>query len=271
MKLYSEESKFYSDKTKEYLIEWGNKRICAIDNLFQRTLDYPEFKYVDYKRCEEEYQRVGKVSMLVQEDIKKAKEYFFKGALYGIICMKNKTYFNESHNDFMINFQRYEYMYYTLLSGNFDVAQRYAELMDELGPKDKQTDYCLFIGKVLKNVILGNTEDAERWLGYIDNYKDVKYFQKEMDLEIKMMRGINRNDEAMFNEGLSNIIKKSERRLKPEKSDWGDFLVKSAVALTALAIHRGMNITVKSVLLPDEYFADYDIDYKGIEENLRME
>ena len=40
MKLYSEESKFYSDKTKEYLIEWGNKRICAIDNLFQRTLDY---------------------------------------------------------------------------------------------------------------------------------------------------------------------------------------------------------------------------------------
>ena len=68
-----------------------------------------------------------------------------------------------------------------------------------------------------------------------------------------------------INKGLEFMLRHHVGRMKRDGRKKEQYFAYDSVALAMLAKERGINITVKHELLPEEYLEQTEIDYSAIE------
>lgn len=214
---------------------------------------------------EDDYATLGTIDFCYKHDVTEGKRMFYKSSLCQAWLMEH---YDEYKNKLCLeNVTTYSYptLYYGILSGNKNHMFKRAELFGKYVHME-QDEFLAnkLLGYSLKYVMLNDVENANRWIEELQKVRNKRGMKQLATGQGIAMRGIINNNEEEFNEGLLKMLKNHVGRMKREGDCLLQFFAYDSVALAMLAKERGINVTVKHDLLPDEYFVETDIDYDEI-------
>lgn len=214
-----------------------------------------------------DYMILGETAISYKQQYDIAKENFF-------ISSKMQEWFYRMYKDKMYNIDSsevttysYETLYLAVLSGCKEQMIIMANYLGSFDEEEKK-ECCLtntLLGYALKYVILDDIVNAMRYINQIEANKSKRGMKQFADGQARAFKGLVQRDEKEFNQGLEFMLKHHVARMKRDGKELEQYCAYDSLALAMLAKERGINITVKHELLPEEYLEETDIDYSAIE------
>ncbi len=213
-----------------------------------------------------DYAMFGMICFCYHHNIEEGKINFYKALLCDKWLMEKYVNYSDIIFPERINAYSYPSLFYGILSGNMKITRGRAELFGKYEDEEEGVHpYSRLLGFSLKYVILNDMQKADEWLDLLDQEKGTRGMKQVVDGYGRAMRGLIHLDEKEFNYGLEKMLKTHVSRMKKEGNTLEQYFAYDSVALAMLAKDRGVNVTVKHDLLPEEYFLETRIEYDEIE------
>ena len=216
---------------------------------------------------ESENINLGILELIYKKCVIESRKFFYKAS-------KEREWFYIEYSKKRYKIDRedvttyvYETLYNAILSGCKEQTIRMAELFGSYAEEEKD-DHCLaniLLGYALKYVILDDIEHAKEYIQKLEKNKSKRGMKQFVDGHTCAFRGLIERDEEEFNKGLEFMLRHHVSRMRRNGRKLEEYFAYDSVALAMLAKDRGMNITIKHELLPEEYLKEIDIDYSAIE------
>lgn len=213
-----------------------------------------------------DYMILGEIAICYKKQYDIVKENFFKSSkmqewLYRMY--KNKMYDIDSSE---VTTCSYETLFFAVLSGCKEQMVLMANYLGSFEEEEKE-ESCLtntLLGYALKYVILDDVVNAMKYINQLEENKSKRGMKQFADGHARAFKGLIQREEKELNQGLEFMLKHHVARMKRDGKKLEQYFAYDSVAVAMLARERGINITVKHELLPDEYLEKTDIDYKSI-------
>ena len=195
-----------------------------------------------------------------------AKQYFYQSS-------KAQEWFYEEYikkeyeiEEYEVTTYIYETLYSAILSGSKEQRERMAKLFGSYAEEEKNDFLAnVLLGYSLKYIILDDKDNAMKYIEQLEDKKSKAGMKQLAEGHARAFRGLIEGNEEEFNKGLEFMLKHHVARMKRDGRKLEQYFAFDSVALAMLAKERGINITVKHELLPEEYLEETDIDYSAIE------
>lgn len=195
-----------------------------------------------------------------------AKQYFYQSS-------KAQEWFYEEYikkeyeiEGYEVTTYLYETLYSAILSGSKELRKHMANLFGSCAEEEKNDFLAnVLLGYSIKYVILNDVENAMKYINQLEENKSKRGMKQFAEGHARAFKGLIQREEEEFNKGLEFMLKHHAARMKRNGRKLEQYFAYDSVALAMLAKERGINITVKHELLPEEYLEETDIDYNTIE------
>ena len=213
---------------------------------------------------EKHFECLGIIEFCYKKCLKDGRKFFYKSTLVREWFYENfhKKEYEVDPSD--IAAFTFESLYYAILSGSIDRAVHMAELYGSIEVDEAVHPASILLGYGLKYTILNNKEKMLEYAQKLEESKTKRGMKQYADGEARIFRGLAEYDEEEFNKGLEFMLKHHVARMRRNACCLEEHFAYSCIAFAMLAKDRGINVTVKHELLPDEYFVDSDINYNEI-------
>ncbi len=249
----------------EYFEELYEYSIDDLSEAYEmiRTNKKINMDYMIYS-LENQYNCLGIINLCYRKNLKEAREYFYKATLareWFFEQLQKKEYMVEIYRVSSVYFEK---LYDGILSGNRDRAVHMAELYGSVEVEEEANPATIMLGYGLKYAILDDKEKTLEFVKMMEENKAKRGLKQYADGEAHVFRGLVERDEEELNKGLEFMLKHHVAKMKREGRYLEQFFAYNSVALAMLAKDRGMEITVKHELLPEEYLEDVEMDYSEL-------
>ena len=219
----------------------------------------------EIEALEYNYETLAIVNLYYKHNIVEGKTLFYRASLCRECLIEHYDKYEKMISVENVTTYSYPTLYNGILSGNKEHMLKRAKLFGQYSHLE-QNEFLpnKLLGYALKYVILNDAENANKWLDELQKVKDKRGMKQLASGHGTAMRGLINHNEEEFNGGLLTMLKNHVRRMKKEGDFLLEFFAYDSVALAMLAKDRGINVTVKHELLPDEYFLETNIDYDTI-------
>ncbi len=249
----------------EYFMGLYKMALDELGKSEQSLKEYPKAAENIIFHMEAHRNTIAIVDFCYKKDIVDGKKNFYAATLCREWFYEEFSKGRYEVSAYYVTTYAYESLYNAILCGNRQRAIHMAELFgkySELEEKDLLT--TKLPGYSLKYVILDDVQKANEWLDQLEQAKDKRGMKQLFNGHGRAMRGLINCDEAEFNDGLLTMLKNHVGRMKRQGNDLEQYFAYDSVALAMLARERGIPVTVKHNLLPEEYFVETNIDYDKI-------
>ena len=250
---------------KGYFEELLEESILRIDKTKERIKKLEGNIQYMYTILESNYNSLGIIRFILDEDLEKSKKNFYKGTLAREWTYDMYDNTGKVRDLGYVSAYVYECMLYGILTGSKERAIQMAMLFGGRAEAEKE-DYIvnILLGYGLKYVILDDKEKAYEYINKIEELKDKRGMKQYFNGERRVYKGLIDRDEEEFNEGLSFLLKNHKSRMKRNGNTLEQYFAYDSLAYAMIAKERGLEITVTHELLPIEFLEKTDIDYSRI-------
>lgn len=249
----------YFEEIESFDIQKSNR----IKQNIRKGISHKNLYEVD--SLEGNYYSLGTINFCYHNNIAEGKKFFYQASLCHEWTMEHYEEYQNNLEAESVTTYSYPKLYDAILSGNTEHRNKMAELFGRYAHLE-QNEFLAnkLLGYSLKYVILDDKQNANKWLDDLENAKSKRGMKQYVEGHGRAMRGLINYDEEEFNIGLKNMLKAHVARMKREGNTLEQFFAYDSVALAMIAKERGIKVTVKHELLPDEYFVETDINYNEI-------
>lgn len=254
------------------------EKIAYFEELYEyNTEDLTEnIEYIKQKKrnlmeivygMRDELKTLGIVEACYKKHYNESKRFFFGAS-------KMQEWFYKEYNNKQYNIPSgevttysYETLYFAILSGCKQQRKLMANYLGSFVEEEKEECNLVntLLGYSLKYVVLDDTDNAMKYINQLEESKSKRGMKQFTEGHARAFRGLVQRDEEEFNKGLEFMLRHHVGRMKRDGRKKEQYFAYDSVALAMLAKERGINITVKHELLPEEYLEQTEIDYSAIE------
>ena len=248
----------------EQLIEYNTEDLQ--ENIDYITHNKGNKKAIAYS-MRNQYKELGIVEAFYKMQYDKAKIYFYHASKTQEWFYKN--YKNPEHNipSGEVTTYSFETLYYAILSGCKEQMICMANYLGSFIEEEKEECNLVntLLGYALKYVVLDDIEKGMEYINQLEEHKAKRGMKQYVEGHGRAFKGLMQRDEVEFQKGLDFMLKHHVAKVKRDSRKIEQYFAYDSVALAMLAKDRGMNITIKHELLPEEYLEKTDIDYSAME------
>lgn len=213
----------------------------------------------------DKYFGLGLVHWYYHNDKIEGKKYFYRASLCREWLAVHYEEYKEEIGVRNVAPEAYKELYYGILSGNKEQAKKIAELVVKYQDVKEPGWYVnILLGNSLVNILLHNDSQANKWIDELELLKSKRGMKQYIEGPGRAMRGLANHNVEELNAGLNYMLRHHVAKMKREGNTLEQIFAYDSIGLAMIAKDRGLQITVKHELLPEEYLEETEIDYSEL-------